>query len=191
MRSWTVAITRGTLLLRIFRSLGPQQAVNAELDVLELVPSEVGPLSVRVIDIIWSSIRRTTIRCLCIEPKVGGGRDADLIAELESFRDYECDTPRRRLTVCQNGRLLLQWTYWHPGLDRFLERASALHPVFSIGNPQHVSLDLTDFVMKSEYEQRSLLLQLKQLGFHQACVMMLRRRMRMSGIDALRLMNSL
>jgi hypothetical protein len=114
-----------------------------------------------------------------------------LIAELESFSDYQCDTPKQRLTVCQSGRLLLQWTYWRPSLDEFLERVSMTHPLLSIDKVQHVSLDLRGFISQSESEQRQLPLQLKKMGFALACVMMLKRRMRMSAADARRLMDSL
>lgn len=191
-RNWVVAVSQGTLLLRLFRNLGRSATVAAESDVLELVPTEVESWSVQVIEIIWSSIRRTTIQCLAIEPTaVGLGCTPGLISELESFSNYSCGTAKHRLTVYENGRLLIEWSYKRPPLDEFLERVSRALPSISLGKTRHVSLDLKGFILLPEHEQRNLLLQLKKFGLSQACVNLLKRRMRMSTGEAAKLMDSL
>jgi hypothetical protein len=189
-RDWTVAITKRTVLARIFRYLGRPGTFAGEPDVLELKFSDVKTLSIRVIDIIWSSIRRDAIRYLCIEPAADAS-GARLIAELKSFRDYQCGTPKHRLTSCQDGHLLIEWTFRRPPLDNFLQTVSATHPLVFIGTVQRESIDLRGFILQFECEKRSLLLRLKKLGFRQACTRMLMRRMRMSATDALKLMDGL
>jgi hypothetical protein len=183
-RNWVVALTPEALSVRIFRHLGPREVIP-DPDVLQLLLPEVNSLSIQDIEIIWSSIRRTRIRCLLIEPKMR------IPAELESFREYGCGVPKHQLATLQAGSLLLKWSYWYPALEEFLERASERYLSLSVGETQRVSFDLFGFMSQSELQQRTLLHQLKQLGFGAACVLMLRRRMRMSAADAARLINSL
>ncbi len=190
-RNWVIAITPGTCLVRILRHLGPQQACSTEPSVLWLEASEVDSLSIEMIEIVWSSIRRTALPCLLIKPRYPAAEASHLIEESGLFIEYSCDSPTQRLASWHSEGLLIPWTYCHPKLDDYLRNISACHCAFLIQAPHPLSLDLRDFVLWSDAEQRATLRRLKQLGFGQACVMLLKRRMRMSRIDAVTLMDSL
>ena len=133
-RNWVVALTSESVFLRVFRRLGPGKQ-DSDPDVLGMLPSEINSMSLQVINIVWSSIRHTTIRRLSIEPKVS------IDFGPEFFSQYGCETPRHRITVLQDGQLLLQ-AFWYPALEKLLARVSVEHPLVPVCKPHYVSFDL-------------------------------------------------
>lgn len=178
-------------MIQILRKLGPRAGNSTEPDVLELMPTEVAAVAPGVIDITWSSVRHTTINCLFIEPRMHTGAAKEILVELEAFHGYACAVPKHRIALARDGHVLVEWAYRRPRLPEFIATVSAKFPNVRVGSSRRVILNLRNFVSQPETERHAVLLFLKQLGFSSVCVRMLKRRMRMSAVDAARLIDSL
>lgn len=189
--NWIVAVTPQDVLIRIYRRIGPLVGDDTEADVLGLASCDVTALSPGQIDIMWSSIRHTRIKCAFIEPSIATDTAETVFAKVQDFHGYGCGVSKHRTALARDNYFIIDWTGRRPRLEAFIRAVSANFPNVRIGNAKSVVLDLRDFVIQPEAEQHSTLLFLKQLGFDTACAIMLKQRMRMSAADAARVMNNL
>lgn len=183
---WVVRATRAEIILRLWArttvfepALGLGHPRGDEIITIDI--RDVESISIRRVDVQWSSVRTTTIQYLCLGIRpCARGRLKDNFLRVGAVST--CST-RKVIVTYADGEILVDWL-WRPGLSKFVQKLKCRlingpsYPSFV--DEQKQVVDASKFGSISEWEQQALMARLVHLGLWGACVLMLRRYKSMS-----------
>lgn len=178
-RRWIVVGSSDRLYVRLFAWRSPDHANDRDPDVLVLGASEIASLAIKAVAVYLYGPKPKLIEWLVIEPGQTISDDVSrhvrpLLAPMEAKKAV--------LVAHEEGRLTIEWKWWHPVLPEFFEQVARKCPSLVIGREQRSDVDLNGIWngvrwtwRKPDTQQRQLLGQAVRLGFGCQCVQLLSR----------------
>jgi hypothetical protein len=164
----------GRLYVRLFAWRSGDRGDIPDPDVLVLKPSEIASVSTRTVEVFLYGPKPKPVEWLVIRP-------VQTVAEDISSHIRPLLTPKDQdkavLVAHEDGRLTVEWRWWRPDLETFLQQVARECPSALIAPEERSELDLNGIWNgireKPNAQERLMLAQAARLGFGCRCVELL------------------
>jgi len=173
---WVVVGCDDRLYVRLFAWRSGNHGDVHDSDVLVLEAPEIASMSIRTIEVFLYGPKPKFVEWLVIEP-------AQTLAEDVSSHIRPLLAPAEQekavLVAYEEGRLTIEWKWWRPALQVFLQQVAQECPSVVIAPEERSELDLnaiwSGISLNLDLQKRQLLVQAKRLGFGCDCTRLLSR----------------
>ncbi len=174
-QKWVLVGSGDRLYVRLFAWRSGNHGDVHDPDVLVLEPPDIASMSIRTMEVFLYGPKPRFVKWLVIEP-------AQIIADDISRHIRPLLTPDRDKAVLVeygNGRLTIEWKWWRPALQVFLQQIAQEFPSLVIAPEESSELDLnaiwSGISLNLDAQKRQLLVHAKRLGFGCDCTKLLSR----------------
>ena len=175
-RRWVAVGCADRLYVRLFAWRSRGHGDVYEPDVLVLEAREIASMSIRTVEVFLYGPKPRIVEWLVIDP-------AQEVANAVSSHVRPLLTPtepdKAVLVAHEEGRLTLEWRWWHPALQVFLQQVVQECPTIVIAPEQRSELDLNGIwrgiSLNLDQPKRQLLVRAIRLGFGCECRRLLSR----------------
>jgi hypothetical protein len=175
-RRWVIVGYADRLYLRLFAWRQGDHGDAHDPDVLVLEAGETASLSIRTLEVFLYGPKPKIVEWLVIEP---AHAVADDISRHIRPLLTPLDPDKAVLVADDEGRLTIEWKWWRPALQVFLQQAVRECPSVVIAPEERSELDLNriwhGLREKPNAEQRRMLAKATRLGFGCECAGLLSR----------------
>jgi hypothetical protein len=188
-RRWVIVGRTERVYIRLFAWRRGDYRDDRDPDVLVFEAAEIASMSIKAIEVFLDGPKPKFVEWLMIEPAQAVGDDISRhIRPLLRLLNPE----KAVLVADEEGRLTVEWKWWRPALQVFLQQLARECPSIVIAHEEHSGLDLNGLWrgisrnLRNDLnaQERQKLVQARHLGFGCDCVALLSRYKHISSQEA-------